>query len=413
MTEPGTDSKRRGPLSGVRVLDCSHQYAGAFASGILRDMGAEVIAIEHPKGSPIRTMLPKRGKDSLWWLVLQREKRNVTLDLSKPEGRALFLRLAATADVVVENFRPGTMEKWKLGPRDLEAEGIRLVMLRISGYGQTGSLRDRPGFGTAAEALSGFAHLNGFPDTPPALPSITLADGVAGVFGLIGALSTLVDYRSNPGRKGVTVVDSGLVDGLFKLIPNQVTAYDQLGIEMRRYGNSLLDKGVLRDLFVTADGRYVALGGGIGPTAIHRTVSAIEAHDLAEQVKNGILKEDHETVTAFFREAHARASKWIASKNFDEATAILNRAGVVFAPIYSVKEIVADPYFEERKNIITMKDDAGTPIKVSGIVPKVEGADVPTDRAGSAMGAFNAEVFCGELGLDAAELARLKSAGVV
>lgn len=407
-------AEKQGPLAGVRVLDAAHQYSGAFGAGLLRDLGADVIAVEYPSGSPIRTMLPRRGKDSLWWLILQREKRNITLNLSEPEGQTLFTELARQADILIENFRPGTMERWNIGPRDLESAGVDAVMLRISGFGQTGPYSDRPGFGTVAEALSGFAHLNGFPDSPPALPSVTLADGVAGTFGALGAVSALLGRRADADRdKGVTVVDTALFETLFKLIPNQVTAYEQLGIIMRRYGNSLLDKGVLRDLFVTMDDRYVAVGGGIGIPTISRTLEAVDAPDLAEKVRAGVLSEDQETVAAFLREAHARIDVWVGSRTYDEVESVFQPAGLVFAPIYNVEGIYKDPHFRAREDIIAVCDEAGEPMAMSGIMPKIEGNDVVTQRAGASKGAFNHEVLSGMLGLDQQEMERLANKGVI
>ena len=400
------------PLAGIRVLDVAHQYSGAFAASLLRDLGAEVIAVEHPSGSPIRTMLPKRGRDSLWWLNIQREKRNVTLKLSTPEGRELFIELAKQSDVIIENFRPGTLERWGIGPDELTAEGVNAVMLRISGFGQTGPWKGRPGFGTVAEALSGFAHLNGFPDTPPALPSVTLADGVAGIFGAFGALAGVIGAMRN-GLEGITVVDTALVETLFKIIPNQVTAYEQLGITMRRYGNSLLDKGVLRDLFSTKDGRYVAIGGGIGIPTISRTLDAVDAPELAARVRAGVLSEEQPVVAAFLHEAHASVLDWVTQRTFDEVSEVFERAGLVYAPIFTVEDIVNEPHFREREDIISIAAEDGGRMDVAGIVPKLSTNTVVTERAGASIGAYNQEVFGELLGLDAADLERLSANGVI
>jgi crotonobetainyl-CoA:carnitine CoA-transferase CaiB-like acyl-CoA transferase len=402
-----------GSLAGIRVLDASHQYSGAFAASLLRDLGAEVIAIETPQGSPIRTMLPKRGLDSLWWLSLQREKRNITLKLSTPEGQDIYKALAREADVLIENFRPGTMEKWGIGPQQLEAAGVSAVMLRISGFGQTGPSRDRPGYGTIAEAMSGFAHLNGFPDGPPALPSVTLADGVAAVFGSLGVLAALLQRSNDLPTPSVQVVDTALVESLFKIIPNQVTAYDQLGIVMRRYGNSLLEKGVLRDLFKTADGRDVAVGGGIGAPSIKRTLEAVDAPDLAAEVAAGVLNGEGPDVMDFLRRGHKAIATWVGARTYDEVEKVLASSGVVFAPIYNVEDIVRDEHYRARDSIISVADENGVEMAMTGIVPKIDGSNVSSRRAGAPKGAFNEEILCGLLGMSPESLKELADKGVV
>ncbi|MDE3074049.1 MAG: CoA transferase, partial [Chloroflexota bacterium] len=226
-----------GPLVGLRVLDLSHQYSGALTACLLADLGAEVIAVEHPGGSPIRTMLPKKDGESLWWKVLQRGKKAITLNLSTERGRELMLRLARRSEVMVENFRPGTLERWRIGPKDLEAEGVSLILLRTSGFGQTGPDSGRPGFGTVAEAMSGFAYLNGFPDGPPVFPSVSLADGVAATFGAFGLMAALCARLRGQDGTGVQVVDVALFEGLFRLVPTQVQGYDLLGYVPKRPGN--------------------------------------------------------------------------------------------------------------------------------------------------------------------------------
>ncbi len=194
-----TSEKLRKPiLSGLRVLDLGHQYAAANCCSILADLGADVLQVEHPSGGPIRNMQPKKGEHSLWWKVVERGKKHVTLNLSNPRGRELLLKIAKDYDVLVENFRPGTLEKWGLGPADLEKAGLNLTMVRISGFGQTGPYSPQPGYGSAAEAMSGFAHMNGYPDGPPMFPSSTLADGVASLWGVIGTLASLYGTRQTP-----------------------------------------------------------------------------------------------------------------------------------------------------------------------------------------------------------------------
>jgi len=276
----------RGALSGIRVLDVAHQYSGALTAALLADLGATVISIEHPKGSPIRTMLPKRDNESLWWKTVQRGKTNITLNLSSPRGRKIFLSMVKDFDVMVENFRPGTLERWQIGPAEMEAAGANLSLLRISGFGQTGPMRDLPGFGTVAEAMSGFAHLNGFPDGPPVFPSTTLADGVAAIFGAFGVLAAHI-AKLREKRHGVEIVDVALFEGIFRLIPTQVLAQDQLGKAPTRPGNFLSSHGVLRNLYLTKDKRYLCVSA-VGPAAIRRIVAAADATDLCTRVDAAI-----------------------------------------------------------------------------------------------------------------------------
>ncbi len=241
-----TEEKSRKPiLSGLRVLDISHQYAAGNACAILADLGAEVLQVEDPDGNPLRAMMPRKGSHSMWWKVSQRGKKHITLSLSTPRGREILLRLAKDYDVLVENFRPGTLEKWGLGPADLEKAGLNLTMVRISGFGQTGPYSPRPGFGTVAEAMSGFAHMNGYPDGPPTFPSTTLADGVASLWGVIGAVTSLYANLRDDTNKGVEVVDVALFEGLFRIVPTQIPTYQQNGVVQTRPGNYLGDHGAL------------------------------------------------------------------------------------------------------------------------------------------------------------------------
>ena len=273
-------------LQGLRVLDLSHQYSGALAGSMLADLGADVVAVEHPRGSPLRTMLPQSKGQSLWWKVVARGKKAITLDLSQPAGRSLLLRLASQSQIVIENFRPGTLERWMIGPDQLSIVCKRLVLLRISGFGQTGPLRDRAGFGTVAEAMSGFANLNGFPDGPPVFPSTTLADGVAAVFGCFGVVAALW-AQQNAAAEGVQVVDTALFEPLFRLVPTQIPAFDLLGIVAKRPGNFLGSHGVLRNLYSTRDSEYFVISA-VGEIPIARALEAAGATELTARLTSAI-----------------------------------------------------------------------------------------------------------------------------
>lgn len=406
------EPQRPAILKGIRVLDISHQYSGANCAAMLADLGAEVLGIEHPKGSPIRTMLPKKDGESMWWKVAQRGKQNITLDLSKPKGREIFLSLARQFDVLIENFRPGTLERWGIGPADLEKAGISIALLRISGFGQTGPLRDRPGFGTIAEAMSGFAHLNGFPDGPPAFPSSTLADGVASVFGMVGVLAALVSRLRNGGG-GVEVIDVALFESLFRIIPTQVAGYDQLGKVPVRPGNFLGEHGVMRNVYRTGDGRYLCISS-VGPQAIRRILVGAGATHLIPQLDAGIMHEpDMSKVQAFLSVCNTHLEAWTAKRSYDELVKDLSDAGAVYSPVYSVADIVKDPHYLARGDLIRVPDPKVGSVLMQGVVPKFPGREHTVRHAGRDRGSDNATVYRNLMGFSPQDIEALQRDGVV
>ena len=400
-----------GVLSGIRVLDLSHQYSGALAASLLADLGADVLCIEHPKVSAIRTMLPKKDGESLWWKVIQRGKRNITLNLSSEEGRKIFLSLVPEFDILIENFRPGTLERWGIGPDDLEAAGVNIAMLRISGFGQTGPKRELPGFGTIAEAISGFAHLNGFPDGPPVFPSSTLADGVAAVFGALGVTAATV-ARLRQDSKGVEVVDMALFEGLFRLIPTQVAAHDQLGAIPGRPGNFLSSHGVLRNLYRTRDGDYFVVSA-VGAAAIRRILVSANAEELVARVDDGIMERDPALVEAFLIDCNVVLTDWSSRYSISEVSGALQRAGAVYSRVYDVSDIVKDEHYMARDDLIRVSDKMLGPILMQGVVPKFSKHKHTVSRAGQDRGSDNEQVYKDRLGFSDETLARLKATGVI
>jgi crotonobetainyl-CoA:carnitine CoA-transferase CaiB-like acyl-CoA transferase len=399
-------------LSGLRVLDLSHQYSGAMSASLLADLGADVISVEHPTKASIRTMLPRQGAHSMWWKVIQRGKRLITLDLGTERGRQLALGLARQADVVCENFRPGTLEKWGLGPADLEAAGVSAVMLRISGFGQTGPESRRPGFGTIAEAISGFAHLNGEPDGPPTFPSTTLADGVAAVFGAFGIVAALWSRAFNRQTSGVEVVDVALFEGLFRIIPTQIAGYDQIGEVPLRPGNKLTSHGVLRNLYRSRDGRWFVISA-VGPAPIRRILVAIDSPPHQRRVDEGVMMGEPAEVKRFLDECDELVQRWAGQLDYDEIAQRLGRADATYQPVYAADDIVADPHFQARGDIIEVPDDDLGRIKMQGVVPKFPAREHTVRRAGPPRGADNAEVFGELLGLDEKALKQLHADGIV
>ncbi len=405
------EKRRDGVLKGIRVLDLAHQYSGALAGSLFADLGADVVSVEHPQGSPIRTMLPRKDGESLWWKVVQRGKRNVTLNLSKPRGRELFFEMARQFDVMIENFRPGTLERWKIGPADLEAAGIDIALLRISGFGQTGPLRDLPGFGTIAEAMSGFAQLNGFPDGPPVFPSTTLADGVAGVFGALGLLAALVG-RLKSGARGVEVIDMALFEGLFRIIPTQVAAHDQLGHVPVRPGNFLSSHGVLRNLYRTSDGKYLCVSA-VGPDPVRRVMVAAGAEALVERVDRGVMHAPQEEVVAFLDACNEHLTKWSGELPYSELARRLAEADAVFNRVYDVSDIVKDPHYRAREDLVPVPDPRLGSILMQGVVPKFPGREHVVRHAGRDRGADNATVYRDLLGLSEESIRSLQQDGII
>jgi crotonobetainyl-CoA:carnitine CoA-transferase CaiB-like acyl-CoA transferase len=357
-------------------------------------------------------MLPRRGEHSMWWKVIQRGKRVVTLDISSARGRELALDLARQVDVICENFRPGTLERWGLGPEDLEAEGISVVMLRISGFGQSGPESRRPGFGTIAEAFSGFAHLNGDSDGPPMFPSTTLADGVAATFGAFGIMAALYNRAHSKPASGVEVVDVALFEGLFRVIPTQIAGYDQLGVVPMRPGNKLTSHGVLRNLYRSRDGRWFVISA-VGPVPIRRILAAMENEPFMARIDMGVMVGDPAQVVVFLDECDDLVHAWAAKRDYAEIERVMSASDVVFQPVYAADDIVRDPHFQARGDIIDVADEALGSIKMQGVVPKFPRRTHSVGRAGPARGEDNAEVYGQLLGLDEVALKQLHDDGVV
>jgi crotonobetainyl-CoA:carnitine CoA-transferase CaiB-like acyl-CoA transferase len=413
MSQPDQTDAPKPILSGLRVLDLAHQYSGALAAGLLADLGADVIAVEHPTKSPIRTMLPRKGDDSLWWKVIQRGKRLITLNINTPQGRELVLELARQVDVITENFRPGTLERWGLGPADLEAAGIDVVMMRISGFGQTGPESSRPGFGTIAEAISGFAQLNGEPDGPPTFPSTTLADGVAATFGAFGIMAALYGRAKGTAPKGVEVVDMALFEGLLRIIPTQIAAYDQLGEVPVRPGNKLTSHGVLRNLFHSRDGRWFVISA-VGSAVVRRVMLAADAPEMVARVEAGVMENAPQAeVIAFLDECDALLTEWAAAHDYATLAAKLQAADATFQPVYAANDIVADEHIRAREDLIEVPDPVHGPILMQGVVPKFPRRAHPVSHAGRDRGTDNVEIFRDLLGLDEEALKELQDDGIV
>jgi crotonobetainyl-CoA:carnitine CoA-transferase CaiB-like acyl-CoA transferase len=391
-------------LADLRVLDASNLIAGPLATMLLADLGADVVKIEHPlAGDSLRNHGGQKDGHGLWWKVLGRGKRSITLDLAQPAGQELFGRLAAAADVVVENFRPGTMGRWGLDYGTLSAANPGLVMAHVSGFGQTGPLSSHPGFGTLAESMSGFAYRNGPADGPPVLPPFGLADTVTGITTAFAVMSALW-ARQATGRG--QEVDVAIIAPLLTVLEPQIVEYDQLGTVMERVGNRS-PVNAPRNIYLSGDGRWVAISTSTQSTA-DRLLTLVGRPDLLEE--------------AWFRSAHTRAEHadeldaivggWVSERGHEQVLAACRAAGAPAAVVLSVRDIVADPQYEAIGAIATVDDPdlgrvrmANTPFRLSDTPPHIK-------WTGPRMGAHNAEVY-GALGLDEAELEKLHADGVI
>jgi len=392
------------PLAGIRVVEAATLFAAPIAGMLLGDYGADVIKIEHPRRpDPARGHGPSKDDVGLWFKTLGRNKRLVTLDLSQPDGRDVFLRLAERSDVVLENFRPGTLERWGLGWDELSAVNPRLVLARVSGFGQTGPYAGRPGFGTLAEAMSGFAALNGEPDGPPLLPPLALADGVAA---LATAFAIMVALRAREETGRGQIVDTSLVEPLLTLLGPQVTAYDLLGHLQERTGNRS-SHNAPRNVYRTSDDAWVAVSASATSIA-ERVLKLVGREDLATQpwFATGAGRVAH------IEEIDAAVAGWIAERTRDEVLAAFEAAEAAIAPIYDARDLLADPQLAAIDAIVSIEDDELGAIKMTNMISRLSETPGAIERTGRAHGADTAEVLA-EVGVDAAELERLRAAGVV
>ncbi len=395
------------PLVGLTVIDAGTTIAGPMAASFLGDFGAEVIKIELPgRGDPTRQWAPKKDGVSLWWKVSGRNKKLITLNLGKPQGQALLKALIQDADIIIENFRPGTMERWKVGYRDLMEVNPGIIMVRISGYGQDGPYSHRPGYGTIAEATSGIPSFTGFPDKPPTLSAFPLADAVAGLFGAMGAMFAVYD-RDVRGTGEGQYVDVSLYEPLFRLVESFVIAYDQLGMVKQRRGNRM-EESSPRNAYETSDEEWVAISASSQKT-FERLAQAIGRADLA----NDPRFEDNPSRVDNAAQLDGIMGQWFEQLCLDEAMAILEENDVVAGPIYDIRRIFQDPHFKAREDIVEIEDSELGTVRMQNVVPKMSRTPGGVEFAGGRLGEHNHEVYGGRLGLSTEEIARLREEGVI
>ncbi len=393
------------PLEGVTVVDAGNLVAAPLAAGLLADFGADVIKIEHPEyGDGLRQLAPHRDGTSLWWKVTDRNKRAVTVDMSTERGAAVVKDLASEADVLLENFRPGTMERWGLGYDELTAVNEGLVMVRISGFGQTGPYAERPGFGRIAGAMSSMTNLIGEEDGPPMTPGYPLADGVSGVFGALGALVALQGRAVNGGEG--QEVDLALYESLFRLLEFVPIGYDQIGEVRRRNGNTHMYVAP-SSTYETADGEYLTMTAST-PSVWERLCRAMDREDLLDDerfVDNAARVEHSEIINGVVRE-------WVAGRTREEVEAAFDEHDVAYGFAYDVTDTFEDEHYRARDALVRVPDDELGEAVVQNVVPKLSDTPGEVDHLGPAHGEHTEEVLQ-EYGYDDETIAELRDAGVV
>jgi crotonobetainyl-CoA:carnitine CoA-transferase CaiB-like acyl-CoA transferase len=396
----------RRPLEGYRVVEMGQLLAGPFAGSMLGYFGAEVIKIEPPgTGDPIRTWRVMKDGVSLWWHSLGRNKKSVTVNLRDPKGRAIARDLVLKADILVENFRPGTLEKWGLGPADIWKENPGLIYGRISGYGQTGPYASKPGFASVCEGVGGFRYVNGFPGQVPVRPNLSIGDTLAGIHCVLGILLAVIQRNADPARRG-QVVDAALYESVFNLMEGVVPEYSGAGV-VREPSGSTLTGIVPTNTYRCRDGKFVIIGGN-GDSIYKRLMTAIGRTDLANdpRMADNAGRVKHE------KELDDAIGAWTGSLDSTEVLSVLEKAEVPAGPIYSVVDMMKDPHFNARGLFEEVMVN-GSPLKIPAMMPFLSETPGRTEWPGPAIGQHNQEVLGGLLGYDEARLRELTEAGII
>ena len=390
-------------LENIKVIDIATLFAGPMAATMLADFGAEVIKIEHPKnGDPVRTHGSSRNGVGLWWKMLARNKKSVTLYLGSPEGQEIFKRMIADADVLIENFRPGTLEKWGLSYEELSKINPKLVLARVTGFGQIGPYATRPGFGTLAEAMSGFASITGTPDGPPTLPPFGLADGISALTTAF-AIMTALNARTITGKG--QVIDLAIIEPILTVLGPQVIAYDQLGEIQERRGNRSSNNAP-RNTYETKDGKWVAISTS-AQTIAERVMHLVGRPELVNEpwFASGAERAKHAD------ELDEAVGSWIMLRTRAEVISEFEKAEAAVAPIYDITDIFKDEQFAALGTIKTVQDDELGPIKMQNILFRLSSTPGEITSAGPSLGKHTAEVL-GKYGVSTSELTELKQKGI-
>ncbi len=405
--EPRSIDHTERPLEGLRVLELGSLIAGPFATRLMAEFGAEVIKIEIPgEGDPLRTWryVDRRTGTSIWWPLQSRNKKLITLNLKHAEGLALARRLTAECDILVENFRPGMLEKLGMAPEVLHELNPGLILVRVSGFGQSGPSRDQPGFGSVGEAMGGIRYITGEPGQAPVRPNISLGDSVAALYAVIGALMAL---RARDLRRKGQVVDVALIEAVFSLLESTLPEYDLAGMIRERAGASL--PGIApSNTYRCLDGSYIVIGGN-SDAIFKRLMRLIGRPELAENPHYRTNKERAEHAT----ELDALIDGWTQHYPLREILRLLEEAQIPAGPIYSIADIVNDEQYRAREMILPEQIEGIGTVAMPGLVPKLSETPGEIEWYGGALGTHNEEIYCGLLGLSRQEMERLAKEGVI
>ena len=413
-----TDNAGAGPLAGIKVLELGTLIAGPFCSRMLAEFGADVIKIESPEGGdPLRQWRVLKDGTSLWWSVQARNKKSLTLNMKDPRGQEIARRLALDADIIIENYRPGVLEKWALGYEQLKAENPATIMVRLSGYGQTGPMKDLPGFGAIGESMGGLRYVSGHADRPPVRVGISIGDSVAALHGVIGAMMALRHRDASGGRwngkSGAEcvagqgqMVDVALYESVFNLMESLVPEFDHAGVVRERTGGAL--PGIVpSNTYTTGDGENIVIAGN-GDAIFKRLMTAIGRHDMADDAQ--LARNDGRVPRT--AEIDGAIQAWCDTQTIDQALAALKAADVPVGKIYSVRDMMSDPQFLARQMFEQHAFKDGTPIKLPAITPKMSATPGVTKWLGPALGEHNEEVLKA-LGYTQDEIGRLRDDKVI
>lgn len=398
-----------GPLAGIKVLELGTLIAGPFCSRMLAEFGAEVIKIESPDGGdPIRHWRVLKDGTSLWWSVQARNKKSVTLNMKDARGQAIARRLALDADIIIENYRPGVLEKWNLGYEQLKAENPATIMVRLSGYGQTGPMKDQPGFGAIGESMGGIRYVSGHPDRPPLRIGISIGDSVAALHGVIGAMMALRHRDATGGRVAGQgqMIDVALYEAVFNMMESLVPEYDYAGVVRERTGGAL--PGIVpSNTYTTGDGANIVIAGN-GDAIFRRLMLAIGREDLAHDPQ--LARNDGRVPRT--AEIDDAIQSWCDTQTIAQALAVLQAADVPASKIYSVRDMMSDPQFLARGMFEQHAFADGTPVKLPAITPKLSATPGETRWLGPQLGEHNHEVLRA-LGYSDADIAQLREQKVI
>lgn len=392
-------------LAGLRVIDAATVIAGPTIGMLLGDFGADVIKVEHPRGDVLRNTGAQKDGIGLWFKMANRNKRCVTLCLSKPQGAAIFKKMIENTDVLIENFRTGTMEKWGLGWEDLKAINPKLIMVRVTGFGQTGPYRHRPGFGTVAEAFSGFAAITGEADGPPTLPNFGLADGIAASYGTFSLMFALYhrDLHDGPGQ----YIDLSIYEPIFQVLGPQPLQYDQLGQIQQRWGNRSKNNAP-RNTYQTKDGHWVAISTN-SPAIVTRVLTLCGG----EAAANDPRFQTPQSRVEHIDEVDGIVAGWIGQRNLEEVMEAFEKAEAAIGPAYDISQIFDDPQYQARNDIVEVEDEDLGLLRMTGAFPVMSETPAQIRHAGPRKGQHNDDIYRDELGLSDDDIATLRADGVI